>query len=154
LRCERGFKEITIYIYRHHLNEFAEYLVQAGITSLRELSPALLAAFIVGGGLCWRAARQGSAGWDSSTAIAANGEQSLNCLPQPRGQPQSEPGWNSHRKSLAYSRPSEPEGENSGHPIAVRTRAANLQIFVFDKARCPPSGSRRCARKTTAMLSA
>jgi integrase/recombinase XerD len=47
LRCERGFKEITIYAYRRHLNEFAEYLSQAGVTSFSELSPPLLAAFIV-----------------------------------------------------------------------------------------------------------
>src|SRR3984893_2588019 len=47
LRCERGFKEITVYTYRRHLNEFAEYLGQAGVTSLGELSPALLASFII-----------------------------------------------------------------------------------------------------------
>ena len=42
-----GLKEITIYAYRRHLNEFAEYLSQAGVTSFSELSPPLLAAFIV-----------------------------------------------------------------------------------------------------------
>jgi integrase/recombinase XerD len=47
LRCERGFKEITIYAYRRHLNEFAEYLSRAGVISFSELSPPLLAAFIV-----------------------------------------------------------------------------------------------------------
>jgi site-specific recombinase XerD len=47
LRCERGFKEITIYAYRRHLNEFAEYLSRAGVTSFSELSPPLLGAFIV-----------------------------------------------------------------------------------------------------------
>jgi integrase/recombinase XerD len=47
LRCERGFKEATIYNYRRHLSEFAQYLSQAGVTSFSELSPPLLAAFIV-----------------------------------------------------------------------------------------------------------
>ena len=47
LRGERGFKEATIYNYRRHLSEFAEYLDQAGVTSFNELSPPLLAAFIV-----------------------------------------------------------------------------------------------------------
>jgi hypothetical protein len=39
LRCERGFKEATIYTYRRHLSEFAEYLSRAGVTSFSELSP-------------------------------------------------------------------------------------------------------------------
>jgi hypothetical protein len=47
LRCERGFKDATIYNYRRHLSEFAEYLSQAGVASFSELSPPLLAAFIV-----------------------------------------------------------------------------------------------------------
>ena len=47
LRCERGFKEAAIYNYRRHLSEFAEYLSRNGVTSLTELSPPLLAAFIV-----------------------------------------------------------------------------------------------------------
>jgi integrase/recombinase XerD len=47
LRCERGFKDATIYNYRRHLSEFAEYLGQAGVASFSELSPPLLAAFIV-----------------------------------------------------------------------------------------------------------
>jgi site-specific recombinase XerD len=47
LRCERGFKEATIYTYRRHLSEFAEYMSRAGVASFRELSPPLLAAFIV-----------------------------------------------------------------------------------------------------------
>jgi len=36
LRCEHGFKEITIYAYRRHLNELAEYLSQPA--SLRSVS--------------------------------------------------------------------------------------------------------------------
>jgi site-specific recombinase XerD len=47
LRGERGFKEITIRNHRRHLSEFAQYLSQTGVTSFRELSPALLAAYIV-----------------------------------------------------------------------------------------------------------
>ena len=47
LRRERGFTEITIRNYRRHLSEFAEYLTRAGVTSFSELSPALLAAFII-----------------------------------------------------------------------------------------------------------
>jgi integrase/recombinase XerD len=47
LRCERGLKESTIHKYRRQLREFAEYLSKAGINSLGELSPALLASFIV-----------------------------------------------------------------------------------------------------------
>lgn len=47
LRFERGFKEATIYTYRRHLSEFAEYLSKAGVASFSELSPLLLAAFIV-----------------------------------------------------------------------------------------------------------
>ena len=47
LRRERGFKEITIRNYRRHLSEFAEYLTRVGVTSFSELSPALLAAFVI-----------------------------------------------------------------------------------------------------------
>ncbi|HWO31509.1 MAG TPA: site-specific integrase [Candidatus Acidoferrum sp.] len=47
LRRERGFKEITIRNYRRHLSEFAEYLTRVGVASFSELSPALLAAFII-----------------------------------------------------------------------------------------------------------
>jgi hypothetical protein len=35
LRCERGFKEATIYTYRRHVSEFAEYLRRAGVASFR-----------------------------------------------------------------------------------------------------------------------
>jgi len=47
LRSERGFAESTIRNYRRHLDEFAEYLSRTGITSFGQLSPAVLAAFIV-----------------------------------------------------------------------------------------------------------
>ena len=47
LRSECGLMESTIHGYRHHLHEFAQYLRRAGITSLGDLSPALLASFIV-----------------------------------------------------------------------------------------------------------
>ena len=47
LRRECGLMESTIHGYRHHLHEFAQYLRGAGITSLGDLSPALLASFIV-----------------------------------------------------------------------------------------------------------
>ena len=39
--------ESTIAGYRHHLHEFGQYLRKAGITSLGDLSPALLASCIV-----------------------------------------------------------------------------------------------------------
>jgi len=47
LRTERGLRERTIYLYLHSLNRFASYLKRVGVASLRELSPALLASFIV-----------------------------------------------------------------------------------------------------------
>jgi site-specific recombinase XerD len=47
LRSECGLMESTIDGYRHHLHEFGQYLRKAGITSLGNLSPALLASFIV-----------------------------------------------------------------------------------------------------------
>ena len=47
LRCERGFAESTIRNYRRHLSEFAQYLSRIGISSFSQLSPAVLAAFIV-----------------------------------------------------------------------------------------------------------
>lgn len=47
LHSERGFAESTIRNYRRHLSEFAQYLSRTGITSFSQLSPAVLAAFIV-----------------------------------------------------------------------------------------------------------
>src|SRR5207302_8011627 len=47
LRTERGLLERTIDQYLHHLNRFGSYLKCVGVTSLKELSPALLASFVV-----------------------------------------------------------------------------------------------------------
>jgi site-specific recombinase XerD len=47
LREERGLREATIYKYVHCLNGFAGFLKRSGVTLLTELSPALLAAFVV-----------------------------------------------------------------------------------------------------------
>jgi integrase/recombinase XerD len=47
LRSERGFAGSTIRNYRRHLDEFAQYLKRTGISSFSQLSPAVLAAFIV-----------------------------------------------------------------------------------------------------------
>jgi integrase/recombinase XerD len=47
LHSERGFAGSTIRNYRRHLSEFAQYLGRTGMTSFSQLSPAVLAAFIV-----------------------------------------------------------------------------------------------------------
>src|SRR6202051_4262451 len=47
LQSERGFAESTIRNYRRHLSEFAQYLSQTGITLFSQLSPPVLAAFVV-----------------------------------------------------------------------------------------------------------
>jgi len=47
LHGECGFAESTIRNYRRHLSEFAQYLSQTGVTSFSQLSPAVLAGFIV-----------------------------------------------------------------------------------------------------------
>jgi site-specific recombinase XerD len=47
LRAERGLKVATIAHYRHYLNRFAVFLERQGVAALSELSPALLAAFVV-----------------------------------------------------------------------------------------------------------
>jgi integrase/recombinase XerD len=47
LRTERGLRERSVYLYLHNLNRFANYLKRVGAASLRELSPALLASFVV-----------------------------------------------------------------------------------------------------------
>lgn len=46
LRQEKGLSESTIRAYRHHLRRFAAYLQGIGLTDLRDLSPALLSAFV------------------------------------------------------------------------------------------------------------
>jgi integrase/recombinase XerD len=47
LREERGLRDATVYKYVHCLNGFGNYMTRIGTTSLRELSPALLASFVV-----------------------------------------------------------------------------------------------------------
>jgi integrase/recombinase XerD len=47
LREERGLREATIYKYVHCLNGFSGFLRRSRVASLTELSPALLAAFVV-----------------------------------------------------------------------------------------------------------
>jgi integrase/recombinase XerD len=47
LRVERGLRPSTIRSYLHHLNWFGTFLKGAGVSRLGELSPALLASFIV-----------------------------------------------------------------------------------------------------------
>jgi len=47
LRAERGLRPSTIYSYLHHLNWFGTFLKRAGVSRLGELSPPLLASFIV-----------------------------------------------------------------------------------------------------------
>ena len=47
LREERGLREASIYHYIHYLNGFGAYLRQVGVNSLTQLSPALLAAYII-----------------------------------------------------------------------------------------------------------
>jgi site-specific recombinase XerD len=46
LAAERGLRPATIRLYRDHLDRFEAYLGRLGIASLRELSPALLSAFV------------------------------------------------------------------------------------------------------------
>jgi integrase/recombinase XerD len=47
LRQERGLREKTIYDYDLRLNSFSDYLKRLGVTSLKQLSPALLTSFVV-----------------------------------------------------------------------------------------------------------
>jgi integrase/recombinase XerD len=44
---ERGLRSRTVETYRHHLRPFEEYLRRIGVTSLRDVSPVILSAFIV-----------------------------------------------------------------------------------------------------------
>jgi integrase/recombinase XerD len=44
---ERGLRPATVEGYRHHLDRFEAYLQRIGMTSLQELSPVILSAFIV-----------------------------------------------------------------------------------------------------------
>ena len=47
LRGERGLQESTIYLYHHDLKRFAKYLSRVEVAALSELSPPLLASFVV-----------------------------------------------------------------------------------------------------------
>jgi integrase/recombinase XerD len=44
---ERGLRPASVDSYRHHLRPFEAYLRRIGVTSIRELSPVILSAFIV-----------------------------------------------------------------------------------------------------------
>lgn len=46
LVAERGLRPATLCLYRHHLRRFEAYLAGVGLGQLRELSPALLSAFV------------------------------------------------------------------------------------------------------------
>src|SRR6266566_4296099 len=47
LATERGLSENTVRHYLYSLERLGNYLKRVGLTSLRELSPALLASFVV-----------------------------------------------------------------------------------------------------------
>jgi integrase/recombinase XerD len=44
---ERGLRPASVFGYRHHLGRFEAYLQRIGVESIRELSPAILSAFVV-----------------------------------------------------------------------------------------------------------
>jgi integrase/recombinase XerD len=44
---ERGLRPASVFGYRHHLGRFEAYLQRIGVQSIRELSPAILSAFVV-----------------------------------------------------------------------------------------------------------
>jgi integrase/recombinase XerD len=44
---ERGLRPASVLGYRHHLDRFEAYLQRIGVESIRELSPAILSAFVV-----------------------------------------------------------------------------------------------------------
>jgi site-specific recombinase XerD len=47
LREERGLKETSVEHYQHYLNRFTAFLARQDVTSLKELSTAILATFVV-----------------------------------------------------------------------------------------------------------
>ena len=47
LRTERGLRESTVHHYLYGLNRLGNYLKRVSVISLRELSPALLASFVI-----------------------------------------------------------------------------------------------------------
>lgn len=44
---ERGLRPASVLGYRHHLERFEAYLRRIGVASIRELSPAILSAFVI-----------------------------------------------------------------------------------------------------------
>jgi len=50
LRSERGLRDASILLYRHHLAQFDAYLQTIGLVELTALSPAILGAFVVESG--------------------------------------------------------------------------------------------------------
>ena len=46
LREERGLQESSLLLYQHHLRHLESYLVRIGVQKLKDLSPAILSAFI------------------------------------------------------------------------------------------------------------
>ncbi len=62
LAAERGLRPESIVSYRHHLARFEDYLDRIGVAGLRELSPAILSAFVAelsGAGLAKTTVRSG-----------------------------------------------------------------------------------------------
>jgi site-specific recombinase XerD len=62
LTSERGLRPATVLSYQHHLDRFEAYLEGVGVAGLRELSPALLSAFVAercGAGLAKTTVREG-----------------------------------------------------------------------------------------------
>ena len=47
LREERGLREATLQLYRHHIVRFEEYVIRRGIRGPKALTPAVLDAFLV-----------------------------------------------------------------------------------------------------------
>jgi site-specific recombinase XerD len=63
LVAERGLRPATLEQYRFHLDRFSAYLDRIGVTSLEELSPSILSAFVVeraGAGLARSTVREGA----------------------------------------------------------------------------------------------
>jgi integrase/recombinase XerD len=50
LRSERGLRDASVLLYRHHLAQFDAYLQTIGLVELTALSPAILGAFVVESG--------------------------------------------------------------------------------------------------------
>lgn len=44
---ERGLRPATVFAYRHHLDRFEAYLRRIGMESIKDLSPAIVSAFVV-----------------------------------------------------------------------------------------------------------